>query len=374
MKRTLGIEEELLVVDAETGRALAVSERVLGRAQGPDESRTGDHDGPGGRVEGELQQQQVEIDTPPHADLAELEEELRSWRDVAVVAARKEGARIVASGTSPMPVDPRLVPKPRFARMGDRFGLTTAEHLSCGCHIHVSVESDDEGVGVLDRIRVWLPTLLAISANSPYWQGEDTGYASFRSQAMIRWPTAGPTDAFGSAEGYHRLVADMVESGVILDKGMVYFDARLSDAYPTVEIRVADVCLDARDTVLVAALCRGLVDTAAAEWADGSPAPDVPVAMLRLATWQAGREGVDGSLLDPVTSRPRPAAEVVADLVAHVRPALEANGDLALVEDRVEQVLTRGNGARRQRAVLEKTGQLYDVVADLARVTSGLDG
>lgn len=370
--RTVGIEEELLVVDRESGRPVSISESVLRRLPRSATESSSSH--PGGTLSAELQRQQLETDTPPRSDLTELDDDVRQWRDIAELAARKLGARVVATGTSPMPVTPQSIHDDRYEEMLERFGLTGAQHLTCGCHVHVSVESDDEAVAVLDRIRVWLPSLLAISANSPYWQGEDSRYASFRSQAMVRWPSAGPTDVFGSADAYRRLVSDMVESGVLLDEGMLYFDARLSAHYPTVEIRVADVCLDAHDAVLVAALCRGLVETAADDWAAGRPPPELPVSLLRLATWRAGRDGVDGELLDPDTSRPRPAGDVLADLVDHVRPALEAAGDVALVGERLQQVLTRGNGARRQRAVLEKTNRLGDVVAELARVTAGQEG
>ncbi len=372
--RTVGIEEELLLVDSENGHALSLSEQVLGRAE---QLETTGGDGSDDRADAlgaELQRQQVETDTPPRADLAELDEDVRASRDVAIVAARESGARVVAVGTSPLPVTPQPINDPRYEQIMERFGLTSAEQLTCGCHVHVSVESDDEAVAVLDRMRVWLPALLALSANSPFWQGQDSRYASFRSQVLVRWPTAGPSGVFGSAETYRQMLSDMVTSGVLLDESMAYFDARLSHKYPTIEVRVADVCPDARDTVLVGALCRGLVDTAAEEWAAGKPAPSVPTAMLRLASWQAGREGVDGTLLDPLTSRPRPAGDVLGDLVDHVRPALEATGDVALVEERVQQVLTRGSGARRQRSVLEKTGRMVDVVADLARVTAGRDG
>ncbi len=379
MSRSVGIEEELLVVDGGSGRPLSVSERVLRRAAAPEQKEKagladGDGDSPGGGVEGELQRQQVETDTPPRTDLAELEEDVRAWRSLAATSARKSGARILASGTSPVEASPDLVRSSRFETMLERFGLTTTEHLSCGCHVHVSVDSDEEGVGVLDRIRTWLPALLAVSANSPYYQGKDTHYASFRSQLMVRWPSAGPYDVFGSPEAYHRLVDDMCASGVLLDKGMAYFDARLSQSYPTVEVRVADVCMEPSDAVLVAALARGLVETAAREWAEGSPAADVPTAMLRLATWQAGREGVSGSLLDPVTHRPRPAREVLSALVDHLRPALEDAGDLAMVEERLARVLERGNGADRQRSVLGRTGRLSEVAADIARVTAGVGG
>jgi carboxylate-amine ligase len=305
--------------------------------------------------------------------MAALEGDLRYGRERAIAGAHEAGARILASGTSPTPVEPHVFGERRYRRMAERFGLTGSEQLTCGCHVHVSVSSDEEAIGVLDRIRVWLPCLLALSANSPFWQGRDTRYDSFRLQAMYRWPTSGPPEVFGSAEAYRRRVAHMIATGVAMDQGMIYFDARPSHHHPTVEIRVADVCLDVRDTVLVAALCRGLVDTASAQWSAGEAAPAVPTAMLRLATWQASREGIAGSLLDPLTSLPRPARDVIIELADVVDAALRANGDAELVGERIEAVFTRGNGATYQRAVMEKTGNLDDVVADLVRVTAGDD-
>lgn len=367
--RTVGVEEELLLVDAHRERMTPVATRVLriatarGDAGGEDVGR--------GSLVNELQEQQLEIYTSPHHSMSTLEAELRTLRNRAASAAREAGARVVASATSPVPVECRRVHTPRYDKMAERFGIVTSEQLTCGCHVHVSVTSFEEAVGVLDRIRVWLPSLLALSANSPFWQGHDTGYASFRSQALGRWPVSGPTEIFGTAETYRAVVGGMLASDVILDEGMVYFDARCSRRYPTVEIRAADVCLDVRDAVLVAALCRGLVETAAEEWAAGKPPPPVPTALLRLATWQAARWGTSSRLLDPLTSRPRPASDVIADLVVHVSPALRRCGDEDLVTERIERVFVRGNGATRQREVFEKTGHLNDVIAALARSTVG---
>lgn len=374
----MGVEEELLVVDTDEGRSLSVAQQVVSRVLHPDRP---EGPGPADRIDilagglfsGEMQQQQVETGTPPRSDLTMLEEDLRRWRRAAATGAREVGARIIASGTSPAPVTPRVVHESRYERIVDRFGLTAAEHLTCGCHVHVSVVDDEEAVAVLDRIRIWLPSVLALSANSPFWQGKDSGYASYRSQVMARWPTVGPTELFGSAAAYRELVSDMVGSGVLLDVAMVAFDARVSARYPTVEIRVADVCLDVRDAVLVAGVCRALVDTAAEEWRAGEPPPAVSLTILRLGSWQAGRDGIDGVLLDPLTARPRPAEEVLGALADHVRPALQRSGDLALVEDRMRAVLSRGNGARRQRLVRERTSRMGDVVADLARVTAGYE-
>jgi carboxylate-amine ligase len=369
--RTVGVEEEFLLVDAHREVITPAATRVLriatarGDAGGGDLAR--------GALVYELQEQQLELYTAPHASMAALEAELRMLRTRAASAAGETGVRVVATATPPLPVEGRRVRTARFDKLAERFGLVAHEQLTCGCHVHVSVASDDEAVGVLDRIRVWLPSLLALSANSPFWQGRDTGYASFRSPWLGRWPVSGPPEIFGTAEQYNAIIRGMLASDIILDEGMVYLDARCSSRYPTVEIRVADVCLDVRDAVLLAALCRGLVETAAEEWAAGVPAPPVPTALLRLATWQAAKWGNGHQLLDPVTPRPRRAPDVIAALVDHVSAALRRCGDEDLVTERVEQVFRRGNGAARQREVFERTGQLVDVVAALARVTVGQD-
>lgn len=369
--RTVGVEEELLLVCIHDGRPRSVSGRVLRRAAQC--AQPPDPDVVCGALDAEFRRQQLETRTAPVAEMAQLQTELRLWRSHAISLAREVGSNVAALAMSPLPFRPSTYPKPRYLQVDERFGITARQHLTCGCHVHVSVASEEEGVGVIDRIRVWLPALLALSANSPFSEGQDSGYASFRSQAQGRWPSNGPPDIFGSAAAYHRLVDDMLASGVVLDKAMVYFDARLSHHHPTIEVRAPDVCLEVTDTVLLAALCRGLVDTAAESWAAGEPPPPVPSSLLRLATWQAGREGVDGRLLDTCTHRPVPAAEVVAGLVEHVRPALARNGDERLVETGVERILTQGSGATRQRRMYARTGRLIDVVAQAVRVTAGHD-
>lgn len=370
--RTVGVEEEFLVVDAHLDDTRPTAAEVLLLAT-PRAGARGSvallGEGAHGSLVHELTQQQLESNTAPHETMGSLEEELVAWRSRAASAARRAGAILMASGTSPVPVVPLQVHTERYDRMVEQFGVLAREHLTCGCHVHVAVSSLDEAVGVLDRIRCWLPALLALSANSPYWKGAETDYASFRSQVMRRWPASGPLDVLGSAQSYRTLVGSMIATGVLLDEGMVYFDARPSAANPTVEIRVADVCLDVRDTVLVAALCRGLVETAAQDWAAGVPAPDVPTELVRLATWQAARWGLEGGLLDPLTSQPRTAREVVDELVEHVRPALRASGDEALVEGRIKKLFAAGTGAARQRAALQGSGRLDAVVSLLVRET-----
>jgi carboxylate-amine ligase len=247
--------------------------------------------------------------------------------------------------------------------MIERYGLTARGTLVCGFHVHVGIASREEGVAVLDRIRTWLPTLLALSANSPFFGGADTGHASYRFVAWHQWQSAGPTDVFGSVEAYDRFERFLVDTGVILDTGMLYLDARVSRKQPTVEIRVADVCLDARDAAVLAALVRALVDTAADEWRAGIPPAAVPSAALRLAEWQAALTGVAGSLPHPVTWREGSARDAVEALFAHTAGALEANGDLMLVRRGIERIHAVGGGAGRQRAAFERRGRMRDVIA-----------
>jgi carboxylate-amine ligase len=246
--------------------------------------------------------------------------------------------------------------------------------LTCGCHVHVSVEDDDEGVAVLNRIRVWLPVLTALTANSPFWQGAETGYASFRSQAWHRWPSAGPTELFADAAEYHQLIDAVLATDTVLDSEMVYFDARLSKKWPTVEVRTADVALRVEDAVTLAGLVRGLVETAARDARQGVPPPAVRAEILRVAAWRAGRSGLTGDLVHPLTGTPAPAADVVAALLDHVRPALADAGDEERVTEGIEALLSRGTGADLQRRVhRESGGDLGAVVRAAVAVTAGLE-
>ncbi|MFH9728683.1 glutamate--cysteine ligase [Streptomyces sp. NPDC017254] len=362
--RTVGVEEELLLVSPATGEPLAVSAAVLAVAARDGGAAAQD------TFEKELHQEQLEFATKPVSDMGELREEIIRWRAEAARHAERAGARIAALATSPLPVEPSLNLGHRYRWMAEQFALTTQEQLTCGCHVHVSVESDEEGVGVLDRIRPWLHLLNAVSGNSPFWNGRDTGYSSYRSRVWNRWPSAGPYELFGDANTYNDRVRDMLATGVLRDAGMVYFDARLSHSYPTVEIRVADVCLRPDITVLVATLARGLVETAAGAWRAGEPAARIPTGLLRLASWRAARSGLSGPLLDPRTMRETPAEAALGTLLEHIQDALRADGDLDAVRLALAGLLAHGGGAQLQRR-LHRAGQdLADVVGECVRITT----
>ncbi|MFD9722968.1 glutamate--cysteine ligase [Streptomyces sp. NPDC059072] len=367
--RSVGVEEELLLVDPHSGAPLAVAGVVLAAADRLAWDRPGADGSPKHEFEKELQKEQLEFATKPVTEMAELQAEIIRIRGEAARHAATAGAVVAAVATSPLPVRPSLSAGRRYRWMGEHFGLTAQEQLTCGCHVHVSVASDEEGVAVLDRIRPWLAVLTAMSANSPFWQGGDSGYASYRSRVWNRWPSAGPVGIFGSADRYHEQVAMMIETGVLRDEGMVYFDARLSATYPTVEVRVADVCLDASTPVLIAALVRGLVETASRAWQDGHPPARIETSLLRLASWQAGRSGLDGSLLHPESMRETRAEHAVDALYQHVGEALKDHGDDEYVREALARLHERGNGARTQRRLHADGRSLGSVVTDCAKMT-----
>jgi glutamate---cysteine ligase / carboxylate-amine ligase len=361
--RTFGVEEEFLLVDPRSGEPVPVAGPALASRPTPADAT------PGPELASELQQEQLEAIGAVCSTLEEIAESVRAGRAVADAAARSVGARAVALATSPLAIVPSLVQQPRYLEMAGRFGLTLKEQLTCGFHVHVHINSAEEGVAVLDRIRVWLPVLLALSSNSPFWQGTDSGYASFRYQAWSRWPTAGPCERFGSEQEYRRYVQSLLATGVLLDEGMVYFDARLSRNHPTVEVRIADVCMDPAHATALAAAVRALVEQAAQDWYAGTPAPRRPAGQLRLAAWQASHSGVDGALLHPLLSVPCPAAEAVQALLAHIRPALARSGDEEQVTLEFNRILTTGTGARRQRKILASSQDLAAVVLDAVERT-----
>jgi carboxylate-amine ligase len=367
-RRTVGVEEEVLLVGLADGRPQPRGEEVIAT------SGSGETGPDGSGLEHEFKREQAEIDSRPHEDLADLRADLLAGRADLVRAAARHGLGVAPVGTSPVDVRPHPTDDERYRTMGEQFGLTAREALSCGCHVHVSVESREEGVAVLDRIRPWLGVLTALSANSPFWQEEDTHYASYRSQVWSRWPSSGPMELFHDVAGYERAVEDLLASGAILDAGMVYFEARLSASYPTVEFRVADVCAEVEDAVLVAALCRALVDTTAAEWRAGVPPVDVRLELLRAAAWRAARSGLGGELVDVRTATARPADQLVTALVGYLTPALDGTGDSSLVGASLDRLMARGTGADLQRRVLAETGSFAEVALAAVRRSEGAQG
>jgi carboxylate-amine ligase len=353
--RTVGVEEELLVVDPRTWTATSRAREVLAQDDA---------------LDAELFRHQVEVQTEPTADLDHLAEQVVALRRAAAEAAAARDLAVAACAAVPLGVDePEVSATDRYRDMVDAYGDVALLGTTCGMHVHVGIGSEEEGVACLDRIAAWLPLLLAMSTNSPFSAGHDTGYASWRTQMWSTWPSAGPSAPFGSPAGYRRACDRMIASGAARDRAMLYWDARLSEGQPTLEVRVLDVVTDPEDAVLLAALVRALVETAAVEWSAGVEPLPWRCEELRAARWRAARYGLAGKLLDPLTHELAPARDVVARLRRHVAERLAAAGDADRVDAGIERV-SAGTGAVRQRAARERTGSIEGVVEDLVARTS----
>nr|MDP9480894.1 glutamate-cysteine ligase family protein [Actinomycetota bacterium] len=203
-----------------------------------------------------------------------------------------------------------------------------------------------------------------------FWLGEDTGYASYRTQVWGRLPAAGPPAPFASLAEHDALIEALVQTGGVLDSASVYWDVRLPEKLETVEIRVADVPSTVDGAVMLAGLARALVRVCHERVGREKPYPEVRPELLRIAHWRASRYGLDGELVDAEARRAVPAREMMNKMLAFARPALEEHGDYEEVASLVEETLEDGNGARRQREAYERKGRLEDVVDLLVEETA----
>src|SRR5919202_6860329 len=247
---TIGVEEEYQIVDAETRALQPGAKRILPVAQ----------QALGEQAQHELYLSQVESATPVCRTLADVRREVVRARRAVMEAATKEGHRIAAAGTHPFShwASQELTPKARYEGIALDYRQLADEAVIFGCHVHIGLGDREAAVQVMNRVRPWLAPLLALSVNSPFWLGSDTGYASFRTQLWGRFPMAGPPHLFASRAEHDALVRALVATGSIEDATKIYWDVRLPERVETIEFRVTDVCMTVDEAVMVAGLVRGL--------------------------------------------------------------------------------------------------------------------
>ena len=338
--RSFGVEEEYLILDRITGEpqdraaALLWSDAELER-----------------RADREFFCSQIETATPICTTGAEADQSLADFRARAGEAAAAQGTRIVGTGLPPVggEVAGTITPKPRYREIAEMLRHAAAHQYVSGTHVHVEVPDRDAGVAAIAAISRWSPALLALTANSPIWDGEPTGFASWRHMLMLSWPLAGFPHGFTTGDEYATGVERLVSAGVIIDAGMLTWVARLSEQYPTVELRIADAQLDHTQAVSFALLVRGIVERSLSEWSAGQPVTwPARADMIDGALWMAARDGLSGTLIDPATAETLPARDLVRRMAAYAAPGLERTGDTARVTEYLEHRLAVGSPAQEQ--------------------------
>lgn len=342
---TFGIEEEFMFLSRDRLIPVACGEEAQ-NALKPDLSVN--------RFVGhEFLASQIEYSSPVLSDADEALDAIAGFR--MRLAGVADSLGVIAAGTgSPFDTNGRPVPTldARYEQIRSTIRAVVKDHQMNAVHVHVNVPSPDDGVRALNGVRPWLPALLALSSNSPYWHAQDTGFASWRSLVGRRWPTTGCPPYFRDAVDYELRTAALVKLGAATDKACIAWNARLSDRYPTLEVRVFDAQLDAASTVVLALLSRALVVTTLRK----APRPNIPVELLDAALWKAGRDGLRSTLLDPLSGELVSAGQAIEALVMMVTPALTETGDLDIVREGVRKRLLDGSGADVQRAAFRRGG------------------
>jgi carboxylate-amine ligase len=355
----IGIEEELMILDAESLELANAVETLLEADTGGD-----------GHVKPELHESVLEVATEPAATTAEAGRELRALRRRVADAAAAHGLAIASAGTHPLArwEDQRIAGRDRYRDLIADLRFVARQEIIFGLHVHVAVDNPDKAIHVANGMRVHLPVLLALSANSPFWRGDPTGLASARTPIFRAFPRVGVPPAYADFADWEARIGRLQRAGVIADHTYLWYDVRPHPHFGTVEVRVMDAQTRVEHTLGLAALVQAMVKELGEHADAGGELPDHPWEMLDENKWLAARHGLDGELIDlPGDDRvsTRELARGLLDRLREHAQDLGSAGELEAVDD----LLERGNGARRQVVVYEANHDLHEVVAEIRAAT-----
>jgi carboxylate-amine ligase len=355
---TVGIEEELMILDAESLELVNAIESMIEPA-------------PSGEIKPELMESVLEISTDPCANLTEAGEQLRALRRQVGQTAASKGLAIGSAGTHPFAMweDQRIVARPRYRELVSALAFVARQELIFGVHVHVGIDDPDKAIYVANGMRVHLPLLLGLSANSPFWRADSTGLASARIPIFRAFPRTGIPPTYESWEDYERRIEFMVKARVIEDYTFLWPDVRPHPSFGTVEVRVMDSQTRVEHTVGLAALVQALARELSEHYEQGKPLSTYPHEMLDENRWLAARHGLDGELVDLPSSDRVSTRALARRLIDRMRDHCRDLGSLNELES-VEDLLERGNGAARQIIVFEANHDLREVMAEIVAATA----
>ncbi len=353
---TLGVEEELHIVDVSTGELVPKIEEIMSRL--PEDLEEA--------VSYELFQSVLEIKTPPCATVAEAEGHLRELRSRVGSWTAACGAALASAGTHPFSRyrDQKITDQERYRKVIKTLRWVAEREVIFGQHVHIAVPGKEEVIEAHNRLSEWAPLLLALSSNSPFWQGKDTGFESTRVKIFETFPRAGLPPAFPDYESFESYVDLMVDSGAMDDYTFCWWDVRPHAKIGTIELRILDSQTSVDHAVALTALTQCLVASSLSD----SPRGPYHRELALENKWRASRHGLDAAFYDLQKRTNVPAREVARALVKELRPVsqdLRCEAELLNVLEIVEG----GTGSQHQRRVYEESGDFLDVVAYLIEGT-----
>jgi len=357
---TLGIEEELMIIDSETlelQNSIEAMLEALPQAEG--------------QIKPELMESVLEVATTPCRNTREAGAQLRDLRRLTQRTASDLGLAIGSAGTHPFAMweDQRIVARPRYRDLVAALRFVARQELIFGVHVHVGVDDADKAIHVANGMRVHVPLLLALSANSPFWRADATGLLSTRTPIFRAFPRVGIPPTYKDFAEYSARVGFMIESGAIEDYTYLWYDVRPHPNFGTVEVRVMDAQTRLEHTLALAALVQAMVKELCEHYDSGEALSTYPYEMLDENKWLAARHGLDGELVDLPSKDRVSTKELARRVIDRVRPHSEelgSEGELAAIED----LLQRGNGAARQIVVYEANHDLREVLSEIVEKTS----
>jgi carboxylate-amine ligase len=360
---TLGVEEEYMLLDGESFDLVQHVDTVLASVVGH-ELET--------QIKPELMQSVLEIATPVCRTAADVDQELRRLREYVTSVARGQSLRVGSAGTHPFShfERQRITARDRYRALVDQMQYVARRELIFGLHIHVAVDDPEKAIQVVNGLLLELPSLLALSASSPFWRGEATGLASTRQLVFAAFPRSGPPPRFRDYNDYAEVVGQLEKTGTIADYTHIWWDIRPHPKLGTVEVRICDAVTRVEDAVALAAYCQALVKLYSEQFERGEEIPTFHRILTSENKWLAARYGLEAPLMDLATGRRNrvPVAQLVRRRLRDVESHAKELGSERELEG-IQTILAKGNGADRQLRVFNANRDVVEVVREIAEAT-----
>jgi len=361
---TLGVEEEYMLLDPETWDLVQHIDSMLSRVTDDGEFEA--------RINPELMQSVLEITTPVCRTAGEVYDALRALRSYVAEIARKEGCRFGSAGTHPFSLfeRQRITAKDRYRQLVDQLQYIARQELIFGMHVHAAVDGPDKAVALSNAVSAHLPQLLALSASSPFWRGEQTGLLSSRQMIFSAFPRSGVPPRFASYEEFGAVIGQLERTGCIADYTHIWWDIRPHPRLGTLELRICDAVTRVEDAVALAAYYQALVKLYSEEFDRRGELPSYHRILVTENKWLAARYGLEAPIMDLATGRRNrvPLAQLVRRSLRDVEPHARELGSERELEG-IREILARGNGADRQLRVWNANRDIVEVVREFAKET-----